>query len=90
MQGKEGERQNRLGNNSRKATIIHKVLINSAVVSERVAQSGALLTMPVPGIWGLGKCQAFFFLNDLFVYFCSLYLWIDLCNDLFILASKAA
>lgn len=58
MQGKERER---LSNNSRKATIRHKVLINSAVVSESVAQSGALFAMPAPGIRGLGKCQAFFF-----------------------------
>lgn len=61
MPGKEGKRQNRLSNNSRKATIKHKVLINFAIVSQSMAQSGALLTMPAPGSWGLWKCQAFFF-----------------------------
>lgn len=45
-------RTNRVSNNSLKATIMHKVLINFAVVSQIMAQSGALLTMAAPGSWG--------------------------------------
>lgn len=59
MQSKEGERQNRLISNSRKAMIIQKVLLNFAIVSQSMAQSGALLTTPAPGSQGLWKCQAF-------------------------------
>lgn len=39
---------------------MHKILINFAIVSQSVAESGALLTMPALGSRGFWKCHDFF------------------------------
>lgn len=67
---------------------MHKVLINFGIVTQSMAESGALFTMPALGSRGFWKCQDFFFFFNGFVYFCSLYLLINLCNDLIFLPAK--